>query len=183
VRVYRIINDVDHYQYFLVQRKEDIPKLIFDCTPRKAKWDPPEVFVLYPRHRVGDFYQFDSSILITSPRATKALRWHLERAGELLPLPYEGSTYTLLNVTECIDVLDVNKSEFVYSPSGHRIGIKRYAFHADRFTETSLFKIPQTDKSEILVVEGMFDLGEFREAVEENKLKGLIFTELWNDLQ
>jgi hypothetical protein len=30
----------------------------------------------------------------------------LEMAGELLPLPYRGEEYTIVNVTECINCLD-----------------------------------------------------------------------------
>ncbi len=183
MRVFRIQNDLDHYQYFLLENSEDRAKLDFDCTPRKDTWRPPEVYILYPKLKASDFFQFDSSGLITSPRATAALRRHLERAGELLPLPYAGTIYTVLNVLECIDVLDESRCEFYYTPSGTRSGIKKYAFHRKRFTETTLFKIPQTYRSEILVVEGMFSIGDFRDAVRENGLRGLFFTEIWNDLE
>jgi hypothetical protein len=107
---------------------------------------------------------------------------HLEMAGDLLPLPYEDQEYTILNVTECINCLDHEASEWRHSPfTGQRISPLRYVFHPDRFSESTLFKIPETRRAEILVVEGLHDPeAEFRYAVEQGNLKGLIFEELWS---
>jgi hypothetical protein len=178
--VYRIRNDVDRYQYFLTEKEEEQGILYgMDCTPKEDAWSPPSVYVLYPRHEAGDFYQFHSNVLIVSPRARMLLHEHLARAGELLPLHYRGHSYTVLNVTECINVLDQEKTEWVYA-EGHRLHIKKYHFHPGRFTETTLFKIPETSDSEILAVTGMSASGGFREAVERANLKGLIYEELWS---
>ncbi len=180
MRVYRVRNDVNRYQFFLPDHEKGGSDLYgMDGTPKAQTWSPPSVFILHPKHEAGDFYQYYSNVLISSPRATAALRWHLERAGELLPLPYEGEVFTVLNVTECINVLDQEKTEWVYS-EGRRLHIKKYAFHPRRFTETTLFKIPETCKAEVLVVTGQSSLGEFRDAVEQAGLRGLIFEELWS---
>jgi hypothetical protein len=130
---------------------------------------------------MGDFYNFGSSLLITSPRATEILRPHLEAAGELLPLPYQGLTYYLLNVTLCINCLDHDRTEWIIGKStGKRIGIRRYEFQPDRFAESDLFKIPETCKAEILCVQGRKDPRDsFWHAIEANRLKGLRFEEIW----
>ncbi len=181
MRVYRIRSDGNRYQYFLSEREEDWEKLEMDCVPQIETWSPPPVFIYKPKLRQGDFYNFGSGILITSPRATEALRTHLEMAGELLPLPHADQTYTLLNVLECINCLDQERTEWVYGQTtGARIGIKKYVFHPDRFSESRLFKIPETSKSEILVVEWNEESeDEFRNAVEAAQLKGLLFEQLW----
>ena len=181
MRVYRLRNDVNAYQYFLPEDDADWALLEGDCRPKIATWKPPPVFVYMPRLEAGDFYQFGGGILIATPRATDALRGFFEEAGELLPLPYQGEEYTLLNVTECIDCLDQRRTEWHYADTGQRLYPKRYVFHRDCFTESALFKIPETHRGEILIIEGGHEVGEFRHAVEEAGLKGLTFEELWCD--
>ena len=136
MKVYRLRNDVNRYQYFLPANIEDDKAGVFlgDCRPRAAMWRPPPVFILEPFHEAGDFYQFDRGALITSPRATVALYQHLVRAGELLPLFHEGREYTWLNITECINCLDQEHSEWLLTSEGARIYPIKYVFHRDRFT-------------------------------------------------
>ena len=183
MKVFRILPDGNNYQYFLTEKEEDGRKLITNCQPRLATWNPPTVYVYEPLHRKGDFFQFSRSVLISNTRATEALRSFYEMAGELLPLPYHGEVYTLLNVTECINCLDEEKSEWEYY-EGTEVKhlLKRYVFHPNRFSASALFKIPQTYGIELYAVEGSGEVEEeFREVVKKNHLQGLIFQELWSD--
>ncbi len=102
--------------------------------------------------------------------------------ASLLPLPFKDKLYHVLNVTECVNVLDDHKTEWLYE---NGIGpIKKYAFHAGRLTEAPLFKIPETCRSEILTLEGIKDPeDEFKGRVERLGLKGLIFEEIWSNEQ
>ncbi len=182
MRVYRITNEVNRYQYFLPERDEDVLKLAMDCTRKAAIWSAPSMFVFKPLHEVGDFYQFSPGTIITSPRATEVLRTHLEMAGELLPLPHQGQTYIALNVTECINCLDQERTQWLCAEDGTRLYPDKYVFHRNRFSESAIFKIPETRMGEILVVEGLKDPHEeFRYEVEQAGLKGLTFEELWRD--
>ncbi len=178
MRVYRIENDVNHFQYFLPQQSEDVFTLLMDCTPKASIWTSPSVYIYKPRHKAGDFYNFDWNTLITSPRATTTLYSHLIEAGELLPLFYRDDQFTVLNVLQCVDCLDHSLSE---KQPGHYI---KYVFQSDQLAQVSstIFKIPQTRQSEVLVVEGLrAPEEEFRYTVEMAGLKGLVFTELWHD--
>lgn len=152
-----------------------------DCSLKASNWFPPPVFVYQPLHQKGDFYNYNSSALITNPKATQALYRYLEMAGELLPLPHNGEVFTMLNVTECINCLNQQKTEWVQSKEkGDNLWIKKYVFHTDRFSESDIFKLPETCKSETLVVEGLKDpKDEFRYIVESAGLLGLLFEEIW----
>jgi len=176
--------DVDRFQYFLTDPITDYRRLYMDGSPVGDQWVPPKVYVQYLKKPVGDFYNANHSVLITSARATETLYKHFKWAGELLPLPYKEQTFMLLNVTQCIDVLDEDRTEFCMGKtSGVRLGITQYAFRPDRFVGTSLFKIPQYNGSEIFVVEGVNDSStEFREDVAAAGLKGLRFREVWDDV-
>jgi hypothetical protein len=182
MKVYRLRSDVNHYRYFLPEREEDALALEMDCTPKEETWVPPPVFIYEPMLKAGDFYQFEGSKLITTLRATEVLEEFLEMAGELLPLPYGGEVYTVLNVLECINCLDHERTQWRLGPdTGEKLGPRQYAFHPDRFSESPLFKIPETCRSQILLVEGLRDPEEeFRYVVENAGLNGLVFEELWD---
>ena len=154
-----------------------------DCELRAHSWSPPSVFIYEPKKQRGDFYNFDSDILISNSKATKVIYHHYTIAGELLHLPYVGEIFTLLNITECINCLDQEKTRWSYDVSSNiPLFIEEYVFHKNRFSESSLFKIPETSKSEILVVEGLKDpKDEFKYAYETAGLQGLIFEEIWKD--
>lgn len=178
-KVYRIATDVNHYQYFFAEHESEEVKLLTDCLPRSMLWEPPSVYVYKPRLTTGDFYSFHQCSLITSPRATIALAPFLEMAGELLPLPYNGQEYTLLNVTECINCLDHERTTWLKDATGANIVPLQYVFHNNRFATSSLFKIPETYGGEILVVDR--DQGpdeEFKSAIELAGLQGILFKEI-----
>lgn len=181
VTVYRIKPDVNRFQYFLTERDEDAETLTMDCARKASIWSPPSVYIYKPMLERGDFYSFDSSTIISSPRATGILRHHYVMAGELLPIPYLDETYTVLNVTECVNCLDNEGTEWRREKlSGIRVWIENYAFHRNRFPKSNIFKIPETCRSEVLVTEGLRDPeDEFKFAVESAGLQGLIFEKLW----
>lgn len=184
MKIYRIVADVNQYQGFSVDGDQvwQGDTLTFDCTPKSSKWAAPSVYVLHPKLRRGNFFNLCPGTLVLDGQATDVLRDMLEMSGEMLPLSCKGEQFTVLNVTDCVNVLDETKTKWVYGKStGARIRIERYAFHPGRLTETPLFKIPETCKSEILTFEGLKDPDdEFKPRVERLGLKGLIFEEVWD---
>lgn len=182
MKVYRVRNNVSRFQYFLTEREEDILSLKTDCSSKANTWQPPSVFIFKPRHKRGDFFHFNSDILIANQKAIEVLQTFFEMSGELLPLPYKGDVYTLLNVTMCIDCLDHEKTVWLVDEATNtKILPKKYAFHKDRFVSSPIFKIPETDRGEVLIVDRDQGDEEFRKSVESAQLQGLIFEELWSD--
>lgn len=182
MKVYRIDSDVNHYQYFLPEQESDAFKLFLDCESMAGSWIPHKVFIYKPKHKVGDLYNFSTGTLIFSPSATEKLQTFLEMAGELLPLPYKDKVYTVLNVTECINCLDTENSEWLVSQkTGEQFGtITKYIFHPNRFSESCIFKIPETSIVETLIVD--WEDGEgFIDALKEHDIKGYLLTLLWSD--
>lgn len=182
MRVYRIKHDFN-FQYFLPEDQSvwQTDLLIMDCRSKGKNWTSPKVFSYEPLLKAGDFWKLGAGMLITTPKATDILLTFLEMAGELLPLFYQGQTFTILNVTECINCLDDTNTKWVYGETtGAKIRIEKYAFYPDRFSESTIFKIPETHKGEILVVEGLKDPeDEFKYTVENAGLQGIIFEQIW----
>ncbi len=178
MKVFRIRMDVDRYQSFLPVDTKCKALHNTDGSPRSKDWSPPPVFVYSPKLKAGSFYNGNNAILIANQKATSALRYLFEMAGDLLPLPYKGEMYTLLNVTNCIDCLDQNETRWIIAPNGARLGIQHYVFRADRLSPSPIFKIPKERRTSLFVVEGLVEPEqEFREIVRREELKGLIFDE------
>lgn len=183
MRVYRIRRD-PRYQGFVPVPSAAATHLVFDGTAREDEiWTPPAVTVDDPALRAGDFWHLHPGALVSTPDAYESIAEFFEMAGERLPLPYRGHDYVLLNVTECINCLDQKATEWASERShGAQVSITHYAFHRNRFSQSSLFKIPETAESEILTLERYQDPeDEFKSAVEEAGLTGLLFEEIWSD--
>ena len=172
LKVFRM-TDIDRYQFLLPEHREDAARLRMDGTPKQDTWVlPPSTF----SHRIYSpaiSTNRTIGILITDLRATGVLRRYLEWAGELLPLPYKDEIFTLLNVTECVDVLDYGRTVFAPTTTPGDSGrILQPAFHVDRFGEMSLFKNPEQARSQIYVVEGVLQgarrRGRYRFALDSH---------------
>ena len=182
MKVHRIRPDVNNYQYFMLEDANiGLTELMtFDGTPKVDTWTAPAVYIHKPRLKKGSFPDlWATATLVVDETALEGLRDLLEMLGELLPLPYKDKLYHVLNVTECINVLDDHNTQWLYENGSGPI--KKYAFHSSRFTEAPLFKIPETCRSEILTTEGIKDPeDEFKSRVDRLGLKGLIFEEIWS---
>lgn len=184
MKIYRVLPDVNRFQSMTPEDAQiwNSDRLTFDGLPKKKDWLPPDLFVLHPKLKKGDFFHLCPGTLVLNEGAIEILLEYLEMSGELLPVRCEGEEYTVINVTECINVLNRAETDWVYgSSTGKRIRIRNYAFYADRLTETPLFKIPETARGEILTATGLKDQeDEFKFNVESRGLKGLLFEKIWS---
>ncbi len=157
--------------------------LKMDCEPKLSLWRPPAVHIVNPKRKRGSFFHLCSGAFAVDLSKNGDLLAVLEMAGELLPLPFRGELFHLINILECVNCLDEQKTEWVLGKTTKaRIRISEYQFHASRFSESSLFKIPETALGEVLTVSGMKDPeDEFKSIVEREELEGILFEELWSD--
>ena len=185
MKVYKIRLDVNHYQSFQIEFEGDdfpLDEFTFDGNPKAATWKPPEVFVLHPKLKAGDFYAFCAGAFAAREASLREVRMHLEIAGELLPLIHEGERFVVLNVTDCINVLDQERTVWDIYADGTRGLIRHPAFLPSRFTASSIFKIPEDNSVEIFTYEGFKSPhDEFKPTYERLGLTGLRFEEVWSD--
>ena len=190
--IYRVTCDMDNFQSLevvdpVVRASE---ALDLDGHPRGAIWPTPTVGVVNADKPRGDFMALGAPHLLVI-RRSHPLALFLDRAGEVLPLRLPGGPGDLvvMNLKECMNMLDVNKSQ--YQPTGQReqLRVSRYVFHANRGTESSVFSEYRTRLSEVLCreatrqysyPEGQGDDGsEFKAAYEYHRATGLKFELLW----
>lgn len=174
------------YQYFLFEDTAAVEDLIFDGHPQLDTWSPPAVYSYQPRLREGDFWDFGvgsvGATFAVRPEALEAVEYHLSRAGELLPFPYQGREFVVVNITECIDALDHDATTWVHDDRGRRHDVRHPVFRLDRLSDwSSLFKIPETAISRIYCWQDDPEAVEqFKSAVEIEGLTGLVFKELYS---
>jgi hypothetical protein len=185
MKVFRIRLNSNDFQSFLpVDSKVwETDALKMDCKRMLAAWKPPAVYIYNPKLKQGSFLHLCSGAFVVDSFACEVLRTILEIAGEILPLPHQDSVFHLINVLECVNCLDQENTKWVFGKTTNaKIRIKEYHFHADRFSESTLFKIPETAMGEVLTVSGIKDPGdEFKSVVEREGLQGILFEEVWSD--
>ena len=185
MKVFRIRLNSNKYQSFLpVDDKVWQSELLtMDCQEKQQDWTAPSVYIDNPKLIKGNFFDFCSGAFVVDSIAHDVLQEVLEWAGEILPLPHKDELFHLVNVRECVNCLDeLNTKWVIGKTTGAKIRIEQYEFLANRFSESTLFKIPETAKGEMLTVTGIKDPeDEFKTIVERAGLTGIIFEELWSD--
>jgi hypothetical protein len=182
MKIYRIVADVNTFLSFLPKNINQTNLLIMDCKTKINIWNDIDFYILQTNKEKGNFYgTVNGGGLIIDSKAAESLAYFWESSGELLPFDYNKEKFYFFNPLNCYDLLDQIKTEWEYGKTTNKpIRIIKYYFIKERMTETPIFKIPQTMKSEILVSEGLKDEeDEFIYQVKKNNLKGLKFQELW----
>jgi hypothetical protein len=176
--VYRVIPNPTTFQEIGVDDIPSLMKIPFDGTPLRTTWVPLDVYSPHPTLPEGDFWGCfgNNAIFAVTEGGGQLLVTFLDQSCEGLPVMLDARRLLICNVIHIVNCLDTAKSE-------HKPGIPgwvtKYAFHGNRF-EYSLFKLPETRRSEVLCVEGLAaPEDEFRGTVEKHGLRGLIFKEVW----
>lgn len=182
MKVYRIRADPAYLS--LAARSgvgQEAGTLVFDCTLSEAERVPLSALIGEPALPPGDLCYVEHGAIAVAPYAYAIVGPFFEMAGEGLPLIVLGVEYILLNVLECVNCLDRARSQ-----GGSEQGrdgaahLSRYVFHDKRFSESSVFKIPETCEGEVLVLDRYGDPEtDFNAAVEEFRLSGIAFEEIW----
>jgi uncharacterized protein DUF1629 len=150
---------------------------IFYSDARAApEWSPVTTFGFGDNRGIeadipslNDYGQFP----LMTERAWNALRPLIGYCCEALPIIHpNGKPHYLVHVMETIDCLDESRSELKRFTDGGIMRVRRYAFMPGVLEGKHIFKLPLESGS------GLYVDDEFRNVVEANNLKGLIFKEL-----
>jgi hypothetical protein len=183
MKVFKITEDVNNYQWIMPEDDSDILNTLkFECSPRSQNWSPINMYVFNPKKKKGNFFSLGGfGALVFDEIVLDKMLTFLEMAGEILPLNVEGTTLYCLNVLECVNSLDQNKTVWDHYDDGTKGRILKYAFHSNRTTNSSIFKIPETCRTEVLVYSGVKDEeDEFYSSYKKCGFTGLDFTEIYS---
>ncbi|MEM8660872.1 MAG: hypothetical protein AAGF35_08310 [Pseudomonadota bacterium] len=101
----------------------------------------------------------------------------LSASGELLPITLEGNAAYAYNVTNVLDVIDYERSEFHYFRTGEIMTFKTSVISMESLCGSQLFKLP-IDQTAIFAFEDPHDELSLRLICETHGYSGLEFAEL-----
>jgi hypothetical protein len=183
MKVFEILSDVEKYRWIhpVDDAVWDMGMMDF-AGDKKSNWKPIKCYVDNLKKEVGSFYEFSGRALTFDKYAYEGMCDILEMAGEILPITMEeGDDLYVLNVLDCVNALDKEKSIW-HMRGGKRTRLKKYVFQKERVHESSLFKIPENNYGAVLTYTGLKDSDdEFIGRYQRLGLTGLIFEELWSD--
>jgi hypothetical protein len=188
ITFYSVRPDPDDFQYFLFEddRMLDDDRYAFDGRPKAKMWVPPAVVSFQPKLPEADFWSFGlggtGATFAVRPEALRGpVVDHLKGVGELLPLPYKGREFGVVNITECIDALDADASTWLtYPETQEPFRVERPVFRLDRLGGT-LFKVPETSFEAMYCWEDSKNAqDQFKGVVEREGLSGLVFERLYS---
>lgn len=161
--------------------------LFFDGSTKEGAWNPPQFYLQSPNRNQTDFFIIAAGAFAFNQAVIDhpMMAMFFEMAGELLPIKLEsGESLYILNTTEVVNSLDQENSDFRKDPSsGLVVAVEKHVFKSERFTQSPIFKIPETVRSEILTFAGRFvnPDDEFLENYRASGFTGLEFTKLWEE--
>ena len=185
MKIYRVIHDVNSYQTFIPAdvSVHDTDALIFEGKSKIDTWKEVDVVTLNPLKPPSNFPYLAPGTLVCDEVALDKLYKFFEMAGEMLPIVNEGKIYYALNVLECTNMLNQGETQWVTSPdTGVRLWIDKYSFYPDRVLASTLFKIPETYRGDVLTYADSINAeGEFYHRYRKSGLNGLVFEKLWSN--
>ncbi|MDB5123563.1 MAG: hypothetical protein JWP94_1692 [Mucilaginibacter sp.] len=184
MKIYSVRPDSNNVQWVIpiVPEENILSVLSFDCITKKNGFDNIEWYIFNPKERKGNFYTGVNGALIFDQEVYDSdLSILFEMAGEILPIKLEnGEILYALNVLECVNMLNQKETTYDIYDSGKRGRILNYSFHPDRLSESSIFKIPETSRVEILTYTDVkYPDDEFYTVYKESGFTGLVFEEIW----
>jgi len=155
---------------------------IFDGKKKADFWKDSIWYMFNPTVEATNFISFGvfSSLVFDQAVYDSELYPILERAGEILPVRLKDKTFYVLNITEVINALDDENTEWKLYDDGTKDTISNYQFLTRRFTNSSLFKIPETHTTEIFTYHDSIILEEdFYSIYRKLNFTGLQFIEVY----
>ncbi|MCF6256951.1 MAG: hypothetical protein L3K25_11760 [Gammaproteobacteria bacterium] len=122
------------------------------------------------------------SRLIVSPHTQKLIAPAVNDAAELLPIPFNGEIWYLLNVHNVIDAIDKENCKYNIRKNGEIGRMLKIAFFPGKTPHATLFTVPEK-RSTYYFAEHHPDDSEnnFKNIVEKNNLFGIEFKKAWEN--
>ena len=123
---------------------------------------------------LSDAPGFYSHIPVFSERAVLVLKKYIDNNAEILTARYNEKNYYIINVTNVLNCINFEESEYKTFPDGKRIMVfEKYAFIKEKVIDQDLFKVREE------TVKRPFVSDAFRESVINNRLTGFSFELVW----
>ena len=182
MRVWALNSDGDNFDNLGVIGKYDLDFMrAFDGRSHEKGWIPLAVEYIPMRRgekRKGFANFTDINVSSIRPvmdvQAIKALNDLMLGSVEILPLDFLEKDFYLINVTEDLNCIDLDKSEYTTFSSGKISHFTKYVFYENVLENKHIYRIT-SDYTRVPYVSD-----EFRQRVIDNGLTGFRFTLIWD---
>lgn len=167
--------DVNKYENLMWEKKLNIEEVqSFDGRKKINDWNPIKVKRMYDRE-FSNTPGFSAHIPVFDEKALSSLRDLIEDNAEVLPLDCEEGDFYAINVTNVLDCIDYDKSQYKTFRDGKRImRFTKYVFNPEKVTSQNLFKISDEPLKRPFVSD------KFRKRIIECGLTGFVFELAWD---
>lgn len=175
MKIWHLDFELDEFDNLVPIRELSIDEIqSFNGSSKLMQWQPLTVKKMEDKE-ISNAPGFYSHIPVFDKTALDILRDLIEDSAEILPLICSEGEFYAINVTDVLDAIDYNKSEFKTFRDGKRImRFMRYEFVKKVVEGRHLFKIVDEPLRRPFVSD------EFRQRVIENNLKGIKFELAWD---
>jgi len=186
MKVYKIDIDQNETQLILpdIEGLDILKYKVFDGKKKAEFWNDAIWYIFNPTIDATNFISLGlpNALVFDQKVYDSDLYPMLERAGEILSIRLKNKNYYVLNITEVINVLDDEKTTWETTTDNTKGDILKYHFFTHRFTNSSLFKIPETHTTEIFAYSNsIIQEEDFYGIYHKLNFTGLLFNEVYSD--
>lgn len=148
----------------------------FDGRGQYGNWSVTEIERLEPEKGLplSNAPGFFSHIPVFDEKAVIVLKRFIDGNAEILPLKSDEGAFYAINVTNVLDGINYDKSQYKTYPNSNKImRFIQYSFIKDKVLNQDLFKFIQE------LLKNVFVSDDFRNTVMRNGLTGFKFDLLW----
>ena len=184
MKIFKIKAETNNVQLIqpIDQSNITLERFRFDCEPKKMDFEGVGFYVYNPKIKPKNFFHTNGGCLVFDAKTLELCRTIFEMSGEIIPIQIErGPVLYILNVLECMNGLNYDKTKWDYYSDGTKGRILSYSMYQQRvINESTIFKIPETCKIDIFCFSDTKDKqDEFYHIYHDNNLTGLIFEEIF----
>lgn len=177
MKIWKLDCDVDYYENLFWEKDIDYT-LSFDGVEKIKDWIPVQVQRMYHNRKFSNTPGLSPHLPVFDKKAVSVLDDLIKGNAEILPLDCKNKDFYLINVTNVIDCINYEKSEYKTFNDGIRImRFIKYVFNERYINGVDLFKL----KDEPL--KRPFVSDKFRKRVLDSNLTGFIFELAWDSEQ
>ena len=177
MKIWKMDFELDRYDNFRPKEKWTIEEIkSFDGRGHFNSWHTIQLERLEPEKGLplSDAPGFYSHIPVFSERAVLVLKKYIDNNAEILTARYNEKNYYIINVTNVLNCINFEESEYKTFPEGNRIMVfEKYAFIKEKVIDQDLFKVREE------TVKRPFVSDAFRDSVINNGLTGFSFELVW----
>lgn len=175
MRIWHLKFEVDEYDNLTPAEEFDLDEIqSFDGRRKINDWKPMIVKKIEDKP-LSNAPGFSSHIPVIDKLALEKLYDIINDFVEILPLQCSEGEYYALNITEVLDCIDYEKSEYKTFSDGIRImRFIKYSFREDKVNGKHIFKIVDEPRRRPFVSD------EFRQRVLNSNLTGFKFELAWD---